>query len=313
MQSSRVVFFVFAAAAAATVAACTEQKTVTDVSPAEAVDGVPDACFVRKSAPSPAVSDGDGGTVTGPVFAPEPIRCTGDADCGAGARCDKALSPPRCVTLYCVPEKGACSAAEQCVEGMKCHEGRCNPCNLCGKLCEVDLTSDPNNCGACGNEIAAAQTCVEGEATCPADRPTLCAEECVNTKTDPRHCGACNKETPNGGSCTKGKIACPEEQEICGGACVDTKTDLANCGLCGHVCPSDFECGGACYMSMSSTSPTSCNAVCQPSNLRCGAAAAVFTSPTLPTKVVDMGCSALPGAAPAGFTFNSVSCACVER
>jgi len=313
MQSYRALFVVVLGVCAVAAVACTENNTVTDTSPTEAVGGVPDACFVKKAPASPVVSDGDGGTVSGAVYPAEVIRCTGDPECGAGARCDKALSPPRCVTLYCVPEKGACSAAEQCMEGMQCHKGQCNPCNQCGKLCEVDLTSDPMNCGACGKAIAAAQTCVEGQASCPADRPTLCGDECVNTKTDDRHCGACDKKTPTGGSCTKGKTSCKDEQVVCDGTCVDTSTDIANCGDCGHACPGDFQCAGACYISSSSTLQTTCNAVCQPNNLRCGAAAAIYTSSTQPTKVVDITCGALPGPAPAGFTFNSVSCACVER
>ncbi|MDB4939456.1 MAG: Tryptophan synthase alpha chain [Labilithrix sp.] len=303
-------FSLFLAVGAAGAIACTEKREVTDASAAQPVDGVPDACLLRNTAPAPAVSDA-GLPVAAPASAP--LRCVEDLECGAGARCDKALSPPTCVTLYCVPADGACSAAEQCLEGMKCHEGRCNPCNQCGNLCEVDFSSDPKNCGGCKKTISPAQKCINGEATCPGDRPTLCGDECVDTKTDPRHCGACDKPTPNGGACTKGKTSCPDQQTVCAGTCVDMDKDTANCGTCGHVCPTDFQCGGGtCYTSVSSTTAQACTSLCQARSLYCVDAAAIYTSSSQPTKIVDIACSVVPGTAPAGFVFNSVSCACVE-
>jgi hypothetical protein len=314
----------------ALVTACAaSNKTISETSTNQAIDGVPDACLVRKTASSasaPAPSDpvtaipgaNQGyGTLTPPPIpaAPAaPLRCANDAECGAGARCDTALSPPTCVILYCVPEKGACSAAEQCADGMKCHKEACNPCNQCGDLCEVDFATDPLHCGGCNKKISSAQTCVAGEAACPANRPSLCGDECVDTTTDPRHCGACNVATPAGGTCKKGKRTCDTDQETCSGACVDTSKDHANCGACGHVCATDLECGGGyCYKTLSTTTAQNCFNVCQAANLRCAGAASIYTSSTQPTKVVEIGCGVLPGPAPAGFTFSAVSCACVER
>jgi hypothetical protein len=311
MPSSRA-FFLFLVVGAAGAVACTEKRAITDVSPAEPVDGVPDACLVRKNAAAAAAANDAGLPVAAP--AAELLRCVNDVECGAGARCDTALSPPTCVTLYCIAEQGACSADEQCNDGMKCHESRCNPCNQCGNLCEVDFTSDPNNCGGCKKKISSAQKCINGEATCPGDRPTLCGDECVNTKTDPRHCGACDTPTPNGGACTKGKVSCPAEQTVCGGTCIDIAKDKTNCGECGHVCPSDLECGGSgvCYTSLSSSTAQTCTSVCQARKLFCAGAAAIYTSSTQPTKIVDIACGVLPAPAATGFVFNSVSCACVE-
>lgn len=296
-------------------ACATSSKTVTETDPTLAEGGVPEACLLKRTATPPP---NQGGTTSAPVGAPqaEVIRCVDDFECGAGARCDTALSPPRCVTLYCLPEKAACSAAEQCESGMQCHKGLCNPCNQCGDLCEVDFDKDPKNCGGCGRKISSAQQCVAGEAACPGDRPTLCGDECVDTSTNVRHCGACNKAAPTGGTCNKGKVTCGSstDLEVCDGACVDLQKDNTSCGACGHVCKGDLTCNaGYCYKPLQTATQDTCNNVCQAGGLRCAAAAVVFTSTTQPTKFVDITCGVLPPAAPAGFVFNSVSCACIER
>lgn len=295
------------------VTACaTSAKTVTDTDPTTPEGGVPDACLVKRTTAAPP------GSPNAPTAAPqaEAIRCVSDVECGAGARCDTAISPPRCVTLYCLPDKAACSAAEQCTEGMQCHEGLCNPCNTCGNLCAVDFDKDPKNCGGCGRRIPPAQRCVAGEATCPADRPTLCFDECVDTSTDLRHCGACNKAAPSGGTCNKGKVTCggAADLEVCGGSCVDMQKDSSNCGKCGHTCPGGLTCSaGYCYKPLQTTTQDTCNNICQTAGLRCGGAGVIYTSSTQPTKVVDITCGVLPSPPPVGYVFNSISCACVER
>jgi hypothetical protein len=143
------------------IAACTEHHVEVGAPPAQ---GIPDACFVRQTAAATQPTP-DGGVPT-PAAPAEPLRCANDAECGAGARCDTQLSPPKCVVLYCVPEGQPCSSDEQCASKMTCHAGKCNPCNTCGNLCEVDFTTDPKNCGQCGVAAVGDQTCVDGVPTC---------------------------------------------------------------------------------------------------------------------------------------------------
>ena len=80
-------------------------------------------------------------------------------------------------------------------------------CTKCGGTTCLDLKTDKNNCGSCGN--ACADACCNGV--------------CVDTTSDDANCGSC------GASCTGGNTCCSS-------SCVDTKTDLVNCGACGASC-----------------------------------------------------------------------------
>jgi Stigma-specific protein, Stig1 len=77
----------------------------------------------------------------------------------------------------------------------------------CGGGC-VDLSSDPFNCGACGN-------------VCPG--------------------GVCE-----GGICSAPPIACVLTETNCGGVCVNLWSDPFNCGGCGIACASGVCEGGTC-------------------------------------------------------------------
>ena len=65
----------------------------------------------------------------------------------------------------------------------------------CGGQC-VSITSDEENCGACGNACGSGMVCSHGvcDETCP-ETPvffTDCDGECVDLRTDPDNCGMCN-------------------------------------------------------------------------------------------------------------------------
>ena len=91
--------------------------------------------------------------------------------------------------------------------------------DLCGTTC-TDLSSDPNNCGACGarcrSGVCEAGSCQFGDssgggegtenpgggsetdpgnnqpATCPGANEEMCAGQCIDTTQSSQHCGGCN-------------------------------------------------------------------------------------------------------------------------
>ena len=132
----------------------------------------------------------------------------------------------------CRPAGRYCTSNKQCCN-RKCRTGRrvpiasrnicdCDaPYGMCGKMCR-DLSSDPNHCGACGNQI---------------DRDTHRCCDGVGTPIDVDNCAAC------GDVCGPDDVCCFE------GGCVDLRVDANNCGGCGNVCENgvceDGECGSA--------------------------------------------------------------------
>lgn len=77
----------------------------------------------------------------------------------------------------------------------------------CGTECRK-TTTDPANCGACGNACTgAAKFCVDGActATCAL---TECSGVCVDTKTDESNCGACGNACSGGKVCVGGVCSC---------------------------------------------------------------------------------------------------------
>jgi hypothetical protein len=126
-----------------------------------------------------------------------------------------------------------------------------NGLTYCGGVC-VDLRSDMNNCGACGEICESGLVPVEcrsgvcERANCPVGI-TYCGIEdgCRDLTSDPEHCGACANPCASGvcsgGVCAAGS-SCAEGQADCGGICVDTCCDNNNCGACGNVCKDGLTC-----------------------------------------------------------------------
>src|SRR5574337_767341 len=82
-----------------------------------------------------------------------------------------------------VAHSGA-SDADAGTDAPSCPDGQTS----CGTMC-VDTTSDPANCGACGNACSASQVCNAGVCDCAAPT-TLCGTECVILNDDPNNCGS---------------------------------------------------------------------------------------------------------------------------
>ena len=169
-------------------------------------------------------------------------------DCGASHTvCPKATNgSAKCST------SGVCS--------LYCNNTTTYP-DLCSSTC-VNLTSDVNNCGSCGNKC----TVTHGTAGC--SNGSCVAVSCnsnyhktadgkgceINTITD---CGASHTVCPNA---TNGSAKCSTSgvcslycnnssyPDLCSSTCVDLANDVNNCGSCGNKCTgSTTVCdGGVC-------------------------------------------------------------------
>jgi hypothetical protein len=86
--------------------------------------------------------------------------------------------------------------------------GACAPYqSLCGGTC-LPTSTDPSNCGKCGNGCAGATACSGGQcATSCLPGLTLCASDhtCSDTANDSAHCGSCTNKCPAGQGCAKGQ------------------------------------------------------------------------------------------------------------
>ncbi len=137
----------------------------------------------------------------------------------------------------------------------ECPEGRVT-CPNNPFPCAVDLSSDDDNCGACGvrcptdsaflSRFNGMMRCVAG--TCR----LVCRDEyadCNNSPddgcevhvfginaNDKNNCGACGNVCDD--RCTDGSCGCRFGQTLCpDGICYDLDRNNANCGACGNVCP----------------------------------------------------------------------------
>ncbi len=176
------------------------------------------------------------------------------------------------------------ATAAQCASGL----------TDCGGVC-VDLQSDLNNCGACGEVCESGLVPVEcrsgvcERASCPVGIEYCGAVDgCRDLTSDPAHCGACANACAsgvcNGGVCAPGGGACPPDQTDCGGVCVHTCCNNEHCGACGTVCPPGETCfegicgcpSGLCCAEGEVICDGTCVATCCDNN-NCGACGNVCT------------------------------------
>jgi len=125
-----------------------------------------------------------------------------------------------------------------CVEGMdslSCVRAGPTPSESCndqdddcdGHIDEgFDVSSDPANCGGCGQSCTSAQLC--------------CGGSCLALSAAAESgCPSCSTENP-----------CVHAAECCGGACRDFQRDRRHCGACGHSCEQAQRCcEGTCKAS----------------------------------------------------------------
>jgi PKD repeat protein len=148
---------------------------------------------------------------------------TGGTKCPAGCRylktdpkncgsCGNSCPPIAYSEPVCI--NGECSFS--CLQ----HDADCNKFAFDG--CEVNLPTDPKNCGRCGNSCPADRICRNGECLCPDDLYE-CNGKCGDLNNDAKNCGLCGK-------------TCDINQLCCGGTCINTMSDDSNCGTCGNKC-----------------------------------------------------------------------------
>jgi len=98
---------------------------------------------------------------------------------------------------------------------------------LCAGVC-LDVTTDPENCGACGKLCADSEACLAGVCGC-ATGETMCDDWCTDTATDVDHCGACGN-------------VCEDDETCVAGKCSSSSSPSPDCGAEGDPCCD----GGVC-------------------------------------------------------------------
>ncbi len=191
---------------------------------------------------------------------------TDDNNCGAcGNACEFVAEP-------CAPKDLPPNTRYKCAKG-QCGQFVCSSsdrkdCNGDLKLgcnstdgCEVEVSTDPNNCGACGNKCAPGQfcrnymgsnqcVCGPGETACGDIVSEYGLFDCVDVMTDAKNCGGCGHACPSAPNanavCRSGicGLECPPNRADCNGdwadGCeVDLLSNMRNCGACGQACDVD--------------------------------------------------------------------------
>ncbi len=269
----------------------------------------------------PSFTDPDSGS-DADARAQEPVllciatACPAPFDtCGTGYRCSTNLSNDsnncgECGKV-CPDSFGYLNMTSTCVDGT------CEP--TCGKKlaggkfwnyadcngvaedgCEINISTDPNNCGACGNKCADGVECIEGKCGLPPGH-ALCWGEVIDVRNDDYNCGACDNwcEPPPGADelpdhmvygCTNGECGQPKCKDDFGDTWMDcdgnpnngcevyvgwdsSLADPNNCGACGKKCTGDQICA---VRQLADRPSCTCE---NPQETRCGS-----------TDTYDLGC-----------------------
>ena len=181
-------------------------------------------------------------------------------------------------------DSGECSVDSDC-DGLQnatvaCNSGRCELDACVGTFdncdgddtngCELNVGSDPNNCGSCGNQCErpnSTASCVSGSCvitSCDENFDNCDSDDgngCEASLTRPGTCGGCSimctsemlcSATGDTPRCVDG---CEDGEDVCSGSCVLLDSNVEHCGSCGMACP-EFSngtrtctgraCGGTC-------------------------------------------------------------------
>jgi hypothetical protein len=138
----------------------------------------------------------------------------------------------------------------------------------------VDLSSDPDNCSACGVPCPEGEACIGGSCGSDCDDgQQVCQRLCVDVQSNALHCGDCDSPCPAGeacvagscvdtcnGSCdptiqlcSDGRCVCRLGLNLCNGACVDRRVAPQDCGECTVRCNGSVCASGVCVPSCPDT------------------------------------------------------------
>ncbi len=208
-------------------------------------------------------------------------NCDGDESNGCEVALDAdAAHCGTCQNACSFANAGAACAAGACVMG-SCATGWANCDGSAANGCEVAITTDASNCGACGTTCATVNgTAACGNGACGvgscdanfADCDHLAGNGCeVSTATETGNCGACGvvcHDAPSAtATCSAGVCgyACAPGQRDCDGnaanGCeVDANADSGNCGGCGVVCTLGRTCqAGSCTTAVCTAGLADCD------------------------------------------------------
>ncbi len=147
---------------------------------------------------------------------------------GAEASCQSGVCEVQCEMF----DDTFCEEYDVCVD----LDEDIDHCGGCGNACETSLPDAEVFCefGECAGECEAAgeSYCVEYDACVDLDTDVEHCGECGNA------CSTASGE----GECVDGECACTGELELCDDECVDTQSDDDHCGWCGNNCPGVHTC-----------------------------------------------------------------------
>ncbi|WP_437546453.1 hypothetical protein WME97_42335 [Sorangium sp. So ce367] len=249
-----------------------------DCAEGECIDGVCQEAGCMNGARDGSESDIDCGGSCDKKCATDK-KCNRASDCESGVCQDGQCVAPTCTDgvpngtesdVDCGADCGGCQdgkicrssgdcLSDDCIDGVcgpTCPDGYANCDRLAKGECEVNIRTDADNCGSCGQKCALphataecqggackVKACEAPYADCDGNAENGCE---VNTSTDSSHCGGCDELCPaaNGDAyceASECKIACDAGFTDCNDQVVDgceraTTRDVLHCGGCGIEC-----------------------------------------------------------------------------
>ncbi|OJY25945.1 MAG: hypothetical protein BGO98_35720 [Myxococcales bacterium 68-20] len=181
--------------------------------------------------------------------------CVSSRDLAIGEDCDDGFcerAPALAPTPDASTEASTRELTNYCASN-KCPTGF-TTCPNSKFLCDVDLRSDPKNCGACGaacpqKGAGAVFDCLEGRCVMRCERPYLDCDGlietgCETSDLENASCGACGNKCPETKPCSEFSgstptCGCTEPKSYCANAyptCQDLRFSDEHCGVCDNAC-----------------------------------------------------------------------------